>query len=610
MKNKTASPKQQEDFKNCQRILLRSQNLNQNSQNDNEIFKKTYQTKSEYKNLRGKIDLIFLKKRYHNENIHQYYSPNSLEAKNLFDSLENLRLEAIGMRSFPGIAKNIKSLILNNWKFKKNLQPQELTIEDALSLVIRKILNPKFSIKNSEKYFAYWYQIFFSPIKDTFQHIEKNLRSNLYSQRAFAATIADLLDFLNIDSSMKNLFQKEKNTCENAEEFSFPLEQESIKNKNSSKNISKNQGKHQKNMQNSSLSKTQSMDTKFFSIDSDEIGKSEKKFTKQVEAPSCFSNKLKELSLKHEESYKIFTKNFDITEKAQNLASKAQLIKLEETLKKELEKYKNISSHLARRLQKILVAKEQKTWNFNTETGILDTTKLSSIIIDPSQNLSFKSEAEGMFRNIAITLLLDNSGSMRGKSILLTTICAVILMETLQRCKVTLEILGFTTKEWRGGKSRKQWIQEGSPFKPGRLNDLLHIIYKDAEQNPKKAKRSLALMLQEGLLKENIDGEALLWAAKRLEKRNEKRKILIIISDGAPIDDSTLSANSIHYLDQHLKTIIQKIEKKGNIELLAIGIAHDVSRYYKKAVTIKDSQTLSQTLFQELLKLFTKQDKF
>ena len=304
--------------------------------------------------------------------------------------------------------------------------------------------------------------------------------------------------------------------------------------------------------------------------------------------------------------YKIYTSEFDETAKAETLENSEEISKLRKNLDQQLTSFQDIITKLANKLQRQLLAKQNRSWEFDLEEGLLDSSKLPRIIIDPYNSLSFKKEKDLEFKDTVVTLLIDNSGSMRGRPITIAALCADILSRTLERCSVKVEILGFTTKNWKGGKSREKWNKLGKLKNPGRLNDLRHIIYKSADTHWRQSKKNLGLMLKEGLLKENIDGEAITWAFNRLKKRKEERKILMVISDGAPVDDSTLSVNSGDFLEKHLKQTVKSIENKSDIEILAIGIGHDVSRYYKKAIKIADVQELGDVMIKQLSNLFEK----
>jgi cobaltochelatase CobT len=310
-----------------------------------------------------------------------------------------------------------------------------------------------------------------------------------------------------------------------------------------------------------------------------------------------------------DKDYKIFTNKFDEIAKAENLETKEEVTKLRKSLDQQLINFQDLITKLANKLQRQLLAKQNRAWDFDLEEGLLDSSKLPRIILDPFNSLSFKKEKDLDFKDTVVTLLIDNSGSMRGRPITIAAICADILSRTLERCSVKVEILGFTTKNWKGGKSREEWNKNNKPKNPGRLNDLRHIIYKSADTQWRQSKKNLGLMLKEGLLKENIDGEAISWAFSRLKKRKEERKILMVISDGAPVDDSTLSVNSGDFLEKNLKKIVQFIENKSDIEILAIGIGHDVSRYYKKAIKITDVQELGDVMIGELSGLFENKKK-
>jgi cobaltochelatase CobT len=307
--------------------------------------------------------------------------------------------------------------------------------------------------------------------------------------------------------------------------------------------------------------------------------------------------------------YKIFTTEFDEVIKAENLENADESKKLRKTLDQQLIGFQDVITKLANKLQRQLLAKQNRAWEFDLEEGLLDSSKLPRIIIDPYNSLSFKKEKDLEFKDTVVTLLIDNSGSMRGRPITIAAICADILSRTLERCSVKVEILGFTTKNWKGGQSRESWNKNGKPKTPGRLNDLRHIIYKGADTHWRQAKSNIGLMLKEGLLKENIDGEAISWAFNRLKKRKEERKILMVISDGAPVDDSTLSVNSGDFLEKHLKKMVKFIEEKTEVEILAIGIGHDVSRYYDRAIKITDVNELGDVMVSQLSSLFDTKTK-
>ncbi len=346
-------------------------------------------------------------------------------------------------------------------------------------------------------------------------------------------------------------------------------------------------------------------DTNLESLNQDE-NLNEKEAKEVARNPDLINDRKKKLS---KEKYRIYTNEYDEIKEAKELEVDEEIIRLRKNLDQQLTNLQNIVAKLANKLQRQLLAKQNRSWEFDLEEGMLDASKLSRIIINPRHPLSYKKEKETEFKDTVVTLLIDNSGSMRGRPISVAAICADILSRTLERCSVKVEILGFTTKNWKGGKSREKWNLNNKPTNPGRLNDIRHIIYKSADTPWRQSKKSLGLMLKEGLLKENIDGEALLWAFKRIVMRKEERKILMVISDGAPVDDSTLSVNSGDYLEKHLKQTVKWIEENSNIEILAVGIGHDVTRYYKKAIKITDVQELGDVMVNQLTELFSEKTK-
>ena len=333
-----------------------------------------------------------------------------------------------------------------------------------------------------------------------------------------------------------------------------------------------------------------------------------KKFEVENES-SASKKKLASKKNIFEKDYKVFTSEFDEIIKAEDLENDLELDRLRANLDQQLHQLKNFINKLANKLQRKLLAKQNRSWEFDLEEGLLDTSKLSRVIIDPYNSLSFKKEKDIDFKDTLVTILIDNSGSMRGKPITVAAICADILSRTLERCSVKVEILGFTTRHWKGGSSREKWMKNDKPQSPGRLNDLRHIIYKSADVPWRQSKKNMGLMLKEGLLKENIDGEALRWAYNKMSQRKEERKILMVISDGAPVDDSTLSTNTSDYLETNLKDVVKWIENKSSVELLAIGIGHDVTRYYKSAVKIVDVQDLGDVMINQLTNLFSERKK-
>ena len=434
---------------------------------------------------------------------------------------------------------------------------------------------------------SYWKELFDKNLKKKL----KELDNSLEDQGSFNNLIAELINNLEFDDSNS----KEKKET-----------QEADKNNSVSDDNDESDNKNEENDEN------QDDNGDLGAIDHDIKSFNEDDDTsqgKEIEVKSDSNLQKRNLREATKEKYKVFTNEYDEIAKAEDLETKDEIIRLRKNLDSQLTNLQNIVSKLANKLQRKLLAKQNRSWEFDLEEGILDAAKLSRVIVDPLRSLSYKNEKQTEFKDTIVTLLIDNSGSMRGRPISVAAICADILSRTLERCSVKVEILGFTTKNWKGGKSREKWNLNNKPTSPGRLNDLRHIIYKSADNPWRQSKKNLGLMLKEGLLKENIDGEALLWAYKRLTKRREERKILMIVSDGAPVDDSTLSVNSGDYLEKHLKQTVKWIEDSSNIEILAIGIGHDVTRYYKKAIKIADVQELADVMVHQLTELFSEKRK-
>ena len=542
----------------------------------------------DFTNLRAYADSEALKIKYTNEKIYIKNQPDGSMAKALYAIAEKIRYEKIGSDKLKGIKNNITACYEDKFKNKKIEEIKteaDVPITEAFELYLR---NHFFKIKQNnatKKVLSYWKDLFDKNLKKKLSE----LNNCINDQSKFSELVADLIDNLDFEDT------KEKN--ENKETKS---EDNSKSDKNNETENSTQQREDQAD--DSSLNV---LESSFDTID--ENNNLYLNETKEVAGEPSSYKKNKKNSLK--EKYKIFTGEFDEVKNAEELESENEINRLRKSLDQQLTNLQNVIAKLANKLQRQLLAKQNRSWNFDLEEGILDASKLSRVIIDPYHSLSYKMEKEIEFKDTVVTLLIDNSGSMRGRPISVAAICADILSRTLERCSVKVEVLGFTTKNWKGGKSREKWIIKNKPNNPGRLNDLRHIIYKSADKPWRQSKKNLGLMLKEGLLKENIDGEALLWAFKRISIRKEERKILMVISDGAPVDDSTLSVNSGDYLEKHLKNTVKWIEENSNIEILAIGIGHDVTRYYKKAVKIADVQELGDVMINQLTKLLSEKNK-
>ena len=455
----------------------------------------------------------------------------------------------------------------------------DVPVTEAFELYLR---NHFFKIKQNQatkKTLSYWKKLFDKNLSSKLTQLDNCIKN----QSTYSHLVANLIANFGLEDSDSK--KREESTNENS----------------SSPEKNNNDDSFQKEEEQSTDSDLNVAENNFdsFSEEDDSEQKSEKEVTTNQ------SSLNKNLS---NEKYKIFTNQYDEVKNAEELERENEIIRLRKNLDQQLTNLQNVVSKLANKLQRQLLAKQNRSWEFNLEEGMLDASKLSRVIIDPFHSLSYKMEKETEFKDTIVTLLIDNSGSMRGRPISVAAICADILSRTLERCSVKVEILGFTTKNWKGGKSREKWGLENKPTNPGRLNDLRHVIYKAADKPWRQSKKNLGLMLKEGLLKENIDGEALLWAFKRIVIRREERKILMVIPDGAPVDDSTLSVNSGDYLEKHLKQTVKWIEENSKVEILAVGIGHDVTRYYKKAIKIADVQELGDVMINQLTKLFSEKN--
>ena len=522
--------------------------------------------------IRAKADSEALRLKYSNNEIFEEYKPKGDVSKKLYKIAEKIRYEKIGSEKFLGVKKNLFSEYKEN---KKNHESNKTKLADSFDEYLKSFF---FNIKETKK----------SKINFN-KNFKKNLnflKNNIKDQRKFNRSIAKMISELNIE---------DKEHSEDREESD-----KNLKNQEKQERRDKADSQLAEKEENQELSvDTMTPDTK------DMSGEDDKSIEDVEDAGEKTNIKPKTVFSENSKKYRIYTDQFDEVIRAENLEGKEELERLRATLDQQLLQLKSFVSKLANKLQRKLLAKQNRSWDFDLEEGVLDTSKLTRVIIDPLNSLSFKKEKETDFKDTLVTILIDNSGSMRGKPISVAAVCADILARTLERCSVKVEVLGFTTKHWKGGSSRERWINEGKPKFPGRLNDLRHIIYKSADTPWRQSKNNIGLMLKEGLLKENIDGEALRWTFNKMKRRKEERKILMVISDGAPVDDSTLSTNANDYLENDLKSTVNSIEKLSPIELLAIGIGHDVTRYYNKAVKITDVHDLGDAMINQLTDLFS-----
>ncbi|MCA0047233.1 cobaltochelatase subunit CobT [Mesorhizobium sp. B283B1A] len=547
---------------------------------------------------RGLGDSMALKRACHDQRIHTKLAPEGKAARAIYDAVEQARVEAIGSRAMQGVADNIGSMLEDKYA-KANLidvkDKADAPIEEALALMVREKLTGRSIPKSGERLVELWRPW----VEEKAKADLDGLSAKLDDQQAFARVVREMLasmemaEELGDDQETEDSEDNDDNQPQGEEQSEEGGEEDSGSEQSQSEDAEASADDEQS-------SETEASDATADDLSDDDDADAETPGeARRNDNP--FTNLPKEID------YKVFTTAFDETVGAEELCEEEELDRLRAFLDKQLANLSGVVGRLANRLQRRLMAQQNRSWDFDLEEGYLDPARLVRVVIDPMQPLSFKQERDTKFRDTVVTLVLDNSGSMRGRPITVAATCADILARTLERCGVSVEILGFTTRAWKGGQAREKWLKDGKPPNPGRLNDLRHIIYKSADHPWRRARRNLGLMMREGLLKENIDGEALLWAHNRLIARPEQRKILMMISDGAPVDDSTLSVNPGNYLERHLRAVIELIETRSPVELLAIGIGHDVTRYYRRAVTIVDAEELAGAMTEQLASLFAEE---
>ena len=564
---------------------------NLSSKNYNFFELDNLSSKQDYIKLRAETDSEALKRKFSNKEIYKKNLPKNSSCRSLYDITEKIRYELLGTKMLKGISKNLKENYNHKIVIKRKDQlktREDVSISEAFELYMLKNFFDIKLIPLSEKILSFWENDFKTSLDKHLNYLNKNLEN----QEIYNSKFSQLLQEMEIFKS-ENYDEEEENQKNEDEQNNNP--NRDAENESQSDQEKSRQEQDQNGIDADHDLDEYRMDEQLVDTDSDK--QSSKAVFQKMNAGI------------EDKEYKIFTSQFDEITMAENLESKEEIIKLRKSLDQQLVSFQDLITKLANKLQRQLLAKQNRAWEFDLEEGLLDSSKLTRIIMDPYNSLSFKKEKDLDFKDTVVTLLIDNSGSMRGRPITIAAICADILSRTLERCSVKVEILGFTTKNWKGGKSREEWNKNNKPKNPGRLNDLRHIIYKSADTHWRQSKRNLGLMLKEGLLKENIDGEAISWAFNRLKKRKEERKILMVISDGAPVDDSTLSVNSGDFLEKHLKKVVKFIESKSEIEILAIGIGHDVSRYYNKAIKITDVQELGDVMIGQLSGLFDNKKK-
>ncbi len=546
---------------------------------------------------RGVADSFALRLSNHSDKVHNHYQPQGKNARAVFEAVEQARIEAIGSNAMPGVAKNLTAMLDDRYSrtvINRSTNRRDTPMEEAVGLIMRERLTGAAPPPAAKPYVDLWRP-----------WVEEKAASNLsalsgalHDQAAFAKMSRELIAALDMGDELGDDPDKsDENEQQEAEEDpgerqETPEGQEQESDQSASEDMQEAEGE------------ADQAEMEAQAIDADDAP-DEQEGDEQEEGDEPWRPQLPFGNTSNDDFYKVFSNKFDEVVSALDLCDSDELTRLRAYLDKQLANVQGVVARLANRLQRKLMAQQNRSWDFDLEEGILDASRLMRVVIDPMHPLSFKMEQDTEFRDTVVTLLLDNSGSMRGRPITVAATCADILARTLERCGVKAEILGFTTKAWKGGQSREAWLAAGKQPNPGRLNDLRHIIYKSADEPWRRARKNLGLMMREGLLKENIDGEALIWAHNRLLARREQRRILMVISDGAPVDDSTLSVNSGNYLERHLRQVITEIETRSPVELIAIGIGHDVTRYYKRAVTIVDAEELGGAMTEKLAELFS-----
>jgi cobaltochelatase CobT len=551
--------------------------------------------------VRGHADSIALRMACHDPSVHRRLVPGGQQARAVFEAVEQARVEAIGARRMQGVAQNLSAMLddkFHRGKFDEITDRADAPIEEAVAMMVRERLTGMAPPAAAKKLVDLWRPWIEGRAGRALDKLEKLVEN----QRGYGDAVHDLLDSLDMG---------DERSREDDEEDSEDSQNEEGRKDDDGKD---GEASDSDDLQRQSLEEAEASTDELPEDASEAMDAPSAEMPEDSEMGDA-DNAAEPWRPRHRgqneprgPDYRPFTAKFDETVGAEELCEAEELDRLRGYLDKQLAHLQGVVARLANRLQRRLMAQQNRSWEFDLDEGILDPARLARIVIDPMHPLSFKREKETNFRDTVVTLLLDNSGSMRGRPITVAATCADILARTLERCGVKVEILGFTTRAWKGGQSREAWLAAGKSPNPGRLNDLRHIIYKSADAPWRRARKNLGLMMREGLLKENIDGEALDWAHKRLLARTEQRKILMMISDGAPVDDSTLSVNAGNYLERHLRWVIEDIETRSPVELIAIGIGHDVTRYYRRAVTIVDAEELGGAMTDKLAELFDEKE--
>ena len=548
---------------------------------------------AEMAKLRGAADALALRLRHHDDAVHQARMPGRREAKDAYDAIEQARVETIGGRRMAGVSANLRAKLTEECEadgYDRMTRKDQLPIAAALALLARERMSGEPSPAPAQRILDLWR----NTLTPDAEAALTEMSTTQDDQRAFTRAARKLLAALDLAEA-----EADAEPDENNEDGEDGAEQSGQQD-----NSQDGEGESESDAESMLGAQPDEMEGEAADDDGAEDAEEDAAAAEGDDRPGGPQQRRDRNPADSEAGYRAYTRQFDEEVDAEDLCDADELSRLRQQLDQQLQHLQGVISKLANRLQRKLMAQQTRAWEFDLEEGILDAGRLSRIVINPMLALSYKRELDTDFRDTVVTLLIDNSGSMRGRPITVAAMCGDILARTLERCAVKVEVLGFTTRAWKGGQSREKWVQDGKARNPGRLNDLRHIVYKSADAPWRRSRKNLGLMLREGLLKENIDGEALLWAYRRLLGRSEHRRILMVISDGAPVDDSTLSVNPGNYLEKHLREVIRDIESRNIVELIAIGIGHDVTRYYRRAVTIVDAEELGGTMLKKLTELF------
>jgi len=543
--------------------------------------------------LRGTADSVALRLRYHDDAVHAARSPGRREAKDVYDALEQARVEVVGAQHMAGVAANLRARLSDECEaegFDRMTRKEQLPLPAALSLLARERMSGQPSPDVASRILDSWR----GTLGDEAEQALAEMAAAQTDQTRFTRAARKLLAALDLAEAEVEAEPEDQN-----DESKDTGEQSGAQD-----NQEQQAGENQSEAESTMGAQPEEMQDDGAQDEGDAEQDDDTAASEGDDRPGGPQKTRDPASGDDHAQYRAYTRLSDEEISAEDLCDPEELARLRQQLDQQLQHLQGVVSKLANRLQRRLMAQQTRAWEFDLDEGMLDAGRLARVIVNPLLSLSYKRERETDFRDTVVTLLIDNSGSMRGRPITVAAMCGDILARTLERCAVKVEVLGFTTRAWKGGQARERWVQDGKPRNPGRLNDLRHIIYKSADAPWRRARKNLGLMLREGLLKENIDGEALLWAYRRLISRPEHRRILMVISDGAPVDDSTLSVNPGNYLEKHLREVIREIEARNQVELIAIGIGHDVTRYYRRAVTIVDAEELGGTVMKKLAELF------